>query len=71
MIFCSGDLSYLYISRILYLRNDDLNNNIYSMVLKTSDQSLVACRRRVWLPRVNSLILHSTIEFWWWDPTPN
>ena len=33
------------------------------MVLTASGHIMLACRRRVWLPRVNSLILSSTIAF--------
>ena len=40
------------------------------MVLSDSVKILVEYRRRSPLPMVNPLILHSTIDFWWLDPTP-
>ena len=67
---CSGVLLSSSISSLLYLWNAASNKKIHSMVLAASVHSLMEWRRRVWFPRVNSLILNSTIEFWWGYPTP-
>ena len=48
---------------MLYVRNSTLNNNGHIMVLASYGTSVVEWRRRVQLPRVNSLILHSKMVF--------
>ena len=46
-----------------------LNEKYHSMLLTDSGHSIMAWRIWVWIPRVNSLIPRSKIEFWWLDPT--
>ena len=65
---CSGVFLYSPISRMFYLWHAVLNDKVHLMLLTASFHSMVAWRRRVYQPRVNSLILRSKITFWWWEP---
>ena len=67
--FCSGVFLSSSISRLLYLWHTYLNNKYHIMVLRFSGHNMVAWRRMSQLPRVNSLILRSTIKCWWREPT--
>ena len=68
--FCSGVFPLLYIYSMLYLWHDALNEKDHIMVITASGHNMVAWMRRFQLTRVNSLILRLTIEFLWWDTTP-
>ena len=67
--FCSGIFPSSSTYGLLYLCHASLKEKDHILVLTASGHNLVAWRRRVRLPRVNSLILWSTIAFWWWEPT--